>query len=132
MADKLNKYKAIKGIVIFKRKILLVKSRGIVGSDYESPGGRKLDKKVDDKTFLKKKIFTEVRIDVEVGKEILKNFIYTLPELGIELNITVYLCTAKSDKVIPEEDVIDFKWVPIEELSKSNCSEWIKKAVLNI
>lgn len=71
--SKLKHYKAIKGLIQHKGKILLIETIELIGGKYEFPGGRKLNSKEADTRFLKKKIFDEVGLEVTVKKRLIRN-----------------------------------------------------------
>ena len=130
--SKLKHYKALKGLIQHKGKILLIETVGFIGGKYELPGGMKLNPKEEDTRFLKKKILTEVGLEVTVKKRLIRNWLLDLPEKGIHLDLDVFQCISSSNEVKPQSAIKSFIWVDKKDIFKYDCPRWVKDTVLKL
>ncbi len=128
---KLKHYQAIKGLILFQNKILVLEKEDFIGGRYEVPGGRKDELNESDESTLKREVKEEVDLEIKI-KKLLNIWSLDLPQKGIHLDGKTYLCEALSDKVKLSEEHISFKWVTKEELRKLDVPDWLKEAISKI
>ena len=123
----LKKYKAVKALIQYKNKFLLLKKKDFIGGEYELPGGRK-DLQENDESALKREVKEETGLDIKIIK-LLNSWSLDLPEKGIHLDGKTYLCESYSDKVKISDEHSGYIWVPRENLRKYNLPLWLEDAI---
>jgi len=126
----LKKYKAVKALIQYRDKFLLLKKEDFIGGEYELPGGRKKPQE-DDELALKREVKEETGLDIKVIK-LLNLWSLDLPEKGIHLDGKTYLCESFSDKVKTSEEHSGYIWATKEELRKYNIPLWLKDAIYQL
>ena len=120
----MNKIKiAIKGIIIYQSKFLIVKDTSLdkTGKKYEwwgIPGG-KPEKGENPKETLLREIKEETNLDVQIVK--ILDCYSGFGKIDQQYFITVYLCKTKNNAIdlnknpAKDEELLEFKWVTKEE-----------------
>ena len=123
----LKKYKAVKALIRYKDKFLLLKKEDFIGGEYDLPGGRK-NPQEDDESALKREVKEEIGLEIKIIK-LLNSWSLDLPEKGIHLDGKTYLCESYSDKVKIGEEHSDYVWVTREGLKKHIIPSWLEDAI---
>ncbi|RLJ01961.1 MAG: DNA mismatch repair protein MutT [Candidatus Aenigmatarchaeota archaeon] len=123
----LKKYKAVKALIQYKNKFLLLKKEDFIGGEYELPGGRKKPQE-NDESALKREVKEESGLDIKIIK-LLNSWSLDLPEKGTHLDGKTYLCESYSDKVKISEEHSGYIWVPRENLRKYSLPSWLEDAI---
>ncbi len=118
----MKKISVVAAIIFNQDKILCVQ-RGFnkynyISQKYEFPGG-KIEIGESDEEALKREIYEELSMDVEIDK-FLMTVNHQYPDF--HLNMKAYKCSCKNNTVILSEH-LDYKWLEINELSKL---DWAK------
>lgn len=124
----LKYYKAVKGLIFYQDKVLILEKEDFIGGKYEIPGGRKKDPKESDEITLKREVREEVGLEIEV-RRLLNTWSLDLPQKGIHLDGKTYQCKALTDKVTLSKEHTNHKWVTKEELTKLDIPTWLKEAI---
>lgn len=107
------------GAVIIKNGKILCAQRGedkSLSYFWEFPGG-KIEKGETPQIALKRELYEELRIDVEVSKDIFVEYSYEY-DFGI-VNLTTIICYLNGDTPKLTEHA-DIKWLPPTELEQLN------------
>src|SRR3989344_582632 len=116
---------AVKGLVIHKNKVLIIKKRHYVSSPYDLPGG--LAKPFENElNALLREIKEEISASVEPIRNLGPHNIINLPELHVSANI--YLCRYRKGKIKLSKEHQSYQWVPINIL-KEEYPEWIRESL---
>ena len=110
---------AQKALIINDGKLLIIrKSSKDINSPnkWETPGGRKIVGETLDQQIIRE-------VKEEVGLDILPKDIYTMWEVNVSINnnpttlvaVSRFCKTANDNVVITEKEIIDYKWVEINE-----------------
>ena len=113
-------YVAVKALVCYGRKFLLIKRTTEARGDYyhwEFPGGR-LEFGESPMQALKREINEETGLDVE--KLILLNAWNSFKDECTEIIGLTYICTANGDNVMLSKEHSDYEWVTYEEMNHYN------------
>ncbi len=113
-------YVAVKALVCYGRKFLLIKRTTEARGDYyhwEFPGGR-LEFGESPMQALKREINEETGLDVE--KLILLNAWNSFKDECTEIIGLTYICTANGDNVMLSKEHSDYEWVTYEEMNDYN------------
>jgi 8-oxo-dGTP diphosphatase len=124
---KLKYYEAVKALIQYKNKFLVLKKEDFIGGKYDSPGGRKLPNE-DDESALKREVKEEVGLEIKIIK-LLNKWTLDLQKKGIHLDGKTYLCKSSSDNVRISEGHTSFSWVSKEKLKKLSIPSWLKNAI---
>lgn len=125
---KLKNCKAVKGLIQYQDRFLVIKREDFIGGEYEVPGGRKLSPEEDDETALKREIMEEVGLEVEILR-LLNKWSLDLPEKGIHLDGKTYLCKSISNQIKLGNEHNSYLWVLKEELENLSVPSWLKEAI---
>ena len=123
----LEKYKAVKALIQYKDKFLLLKKEDFIGGECDLPGGRK-NPQEDDESALKREVKEEIGLNIKIIK-LLNSWSLDLPEKGIHLDGKTYLCESYSNKVKISEEHGGYIWVTREGLRKYNVPSWLENAI---
>jgi len=126
----LKKYKAVKALIRYKNKFLLLKKEDFIGGEYDLPGGRK-NPQEDDESALEREVKEETGLKIKIVK-LLNSWSLDLPEKGIHLDGKTYLCESYSDKVKIGEEHSGYIWVTKECLKKCNIPSWLEDAIYQL
>lgn len=132
----LKKYFAVKAILMYNDKILLMKlypKYTFLGGLWEVPGGRKKIGESDDEA-LHREVKEETGLDVEIVRMIHEWKIF-IKESNSWLAGKTFLCRSKTDKVVltdPEKQHEDYKWVSVDEAKKFRIPEWLRESLEKI
>ena len=113
MVLKIEKIKVVAGVIFNQGKILITKRPYNVhqGGKWEFPGG-KVNLDEAEEQALKRELFEELSVDVDVANLILEtNHFYE----NLEVNLLFYECTINSNKVT-NLSVLQHKWITLPEL----------------
>ena len=113
-------YVAVKALVCYGRKFLLIKRTTEARGDYyhwEFPGGR-LEFGESPMQALKREINEETGLEVE--KLILLNAWNSFKDECTEIIGLTYICTANGDNVMLSKEHTDYEWVTYEEMNDYN------------
>ncbi|WP_428244562.1 NUDIX hydrolase [Eubacterium sp. Marseille-QA0814] len=113
-------YVAVKALVCYGRKFLLIKRTTEARGDYyhwEFPGGR-LEFGESPMQALKREINEETGLEVE--KLILLNAWNSFKDECTEIIGLTYICTANGDNVMLSKEHSDYEWVTYEEMNDYN------------
>ncbi|MED5579095.1 MAG: (deoxy)nucleoside triphosphate pyrophosphohydrolase [Nitrospinota bacterium] len=113
MVSKIAKIKVVAGVIFNQGKILITKRPYNVhqGGKWEFPGG-KVNLDEAEEQALKRELFEELSVDVDVANLILEtNHFYE----NLEVNLLFYECTINSNKVT-NLSVLQHKWITLPEL----------------
>lgn len=113
-------YVAVKALVCYGRKFLLIKRTTEARGDYyhwEFPGGR-LEFGESPMQALKREINEEIGLEVE--KLILLNAWNSFKDECTEIIGLTYICTANGDNVMLSKEHSDYEWVTYEEMNDYN------------
>ena len=113
-------YVAVKALVCYGRKFLLIKRTTEARGDYyhwEFPGGR-LEFGESPMQALKREINEETGLEVE--KLILLNAWNSFKDECTEIIGLTYICTANGDNVMLSKEHSDYEWVTYEEMNHYN------------
>ena len=113
-------YVAVKALVCYGRKFLLIKRTTEARGDYyhwEFPGGR-LEFGESPMQALKREINEETGLEVE--KLILLNAWNSFKDECTEIIGLTYICTANGDNVMLSKEHSDYEWVTYEEMKDYN------------
>jgi 8-oxo-dGTP diphosphatase len=124
---KLKNYEALKGLIQYKNKFLIIETKGFVGGRYEIPGGRKKPRE-NEKIALKREVMEEVGLEIRIIR-LLNTWFLDLPEKGIHLDGKTYLCKSDSNQVRLSGEHINYLWVSKEELKKLDVPFWLKDGI---
>ena len=123
----LKPYEAVKALILYKNKILILKQKDPFGGEYEIPGGRK-NSGESDENALKREVLEETGLNIEIIK-LLNTWTWDILKKGIHLNGKTYLCIPKTNDIKISEEYINYKWVTKEELLELNVPNWFREAV---
>lgn len=115
-----NFYVAVKALVCYGRKFLLIKRTTEARGDYyhwEFPGGR-LEFGESPMQALKREINEETGLEVE--KLILLSAWNSFKDECTEIIGLTYICTANGDNVMLSKEHSDYEWVTYEEMNDYN------------
>src|SRR3989344_4462980 len=126
--NKLKKRKAVKGIIFYKYKFLIVRRNDGV---WEIPGGKVEESDENDVDALKREVLEEVALDIKVDKFINK-WRRNLPEEGINLDGKTYLCKSQSAKVVLSPEHNAYKWISKKEADDPELQDWIRDSLAKI
>ena len=113
-------YVAVKALVCYGRKFLLIKRTTEARGDYyhwEFPGGR-LEFGESPMQALKREINEETGLEVE--KLILLNAWNSFKDECTEIIGLTYICTANGDNVMLSKEHSDYEWFTYEEMKDYN------------
>ncbi|MBI2499058.1 NUDIX domain-containing protein [Candidatus Woesearchaeota archaeon] len=127
----LKHFEAVKGIIFYQNRVLVVQAEKYEGGLYEVPGGRKKDTKESDEEALRREVLEEVGLEIRV-KRLLNKWSVNLPKMGLHIDGKTYLCESSSNVVKLSGEHIDYKWLSLEELSGINIPGWLREAISNL
>ena len=108
-------YTVSAAIIVENKKILCVqRNKGkydYISYKYEFPGG-KLEEGENEEDTLKREIFEELNLEIDVAEKFL---VVTHEYLDFNLTMHSYLCKANTEKLVLKEH-IDAKWLNKDEL----------------
>jgi len=120
-------YEAIKALIMYQDKFLILKKQDFSGGEYEVPGGRKEKNETDEET-LKREVLEETGLKVEII-EILNTWKMDVIKKRINLDGKTYLCQAFTNNIKLSDEHDSYRWVNKEELLKLNIPDWFKEAL---
>ena len=126
----LKHFYAVKALIQYNDKFLVLKKDDFVGGEYEVPGGRKNVDEADD-IALKREVSEETSLDIEIIRQ-LNDWSLKLVKKGIQLEGKTYFCKSVSDKVILSDEHLSYKWVSKKELKLLDIPLWLKDAILKL
>lgn len=120
------------GIVIKEDKILLIKRRykPNIGEWCIPAGFTEKEKNESVKDCCVREIKEETNIDVDVIKEI-EVFKKYHKERNRYEDMHIFSCVPKSSEIIVDDEVIDAKWIKLNELKETNVIPEIREIILN-
>ncbi len=122
-------FDAVKALIHREEKYLVLKkssSIGLIGGDYEIPGGRKQNE--DDETALKRETREESGLEISIVKK-LNSWRLELNAKDLILRGVTYLCDYVSGEVRLSEEHEDYEWVSRDELLGLSISDWLRESV---
>ena len=126
----MKNYKAVKALIEYNNKFLLLKKRDFIGGDYDLPGGRKIQEESDEEA-LKREVREETGLDITIIK-LLNIWDLELPEKNIHLEGKTYLCKGFSSRVKLSKEHYSYLWVSRKELDNLRIPTWLKEAMLKL
>lgn len=123
----LKPYEAVKALIFYKNKILLLKQIDSSGGEYEIPGGRK-EKNESDEETLKREVLEETSLKIEI-LELLNTWNWDVVKKGFHLDGKTYLCKAITNNIKLSKEYQNYKLVNFKELSSLKVPEWFNDAV---
>ena len=121
---------AIKALIKYNEKFLVLKKEGFVGGDYDIPGGRKKEDE-DDESTLKREVAEEVKLDINIIR-LLNDWEMDLPTKGFRLSGKTYLCSSDTDVINLSDEHYEYKWLSKQEILDENIPFWLREAVQKI
>jgi 8-oxo-dGTP pyrophosphatase MutT (NUDIX family) len=126
----LEKQTAVKALIKYNKKFLVLKKEGFVGGDYDVPGGRK-KKDENDEMTLKREVTEEVKLDIKIIR-LLNDWEMDLPTKGFHLTGKTYLCSTDKDVVRLSNEHYEHRWLSRQEVLDKNIPFWLREAVQKI
>jgi len=123
----LEHYKAVKALIRYKNKFLVLEKENFVGGDYDLPGGRKLPNE-DDESALNREVDEEVNLEITIVRE-LNSWVLELPGKGIHLDGKTYLCDSTSNSVKLSKEHTGYSWMERKQIETSNIPSWFRTAI---
>lgn len=127
----LKRYEAVKGLIQYGDKYLIVKQDKFIGGEYEVPGGRKNSPNESDEDALKREISEEVGLEVKIFQQ-LNEWSLQLPQFGIHLDGKTYFCKSYSNDVTRSEEHVYHEWVSMQKLEKLDIPPWLRDAIVKL
>lgn len=118
---------AVKALIKYDEKFLVLKKEGFVGGNYDVPGGRK-KKDEDDESTLKREVAEEVKLDIDIIR-LLNDWEMDLPTKGFHLSGKTYLCSVDSDVIYLSDEHYEYKWFSKQEILDANIPFWLREAI---
>lgn len=121
---------AVKALIEYNKKFLVLKTEGFVGGDYDIPGGRK-KKNENDEFTLKREVIEEAKLDIDIIR-LLNEWEMDLPTKGFHLTGKTYLCSTNIDVVYLSSEHYEYRWLSKKEILDENIPFWLREAVQKI
>jgi ADP-ribose pyrophosphatase YjhB (NUDIX family) len=112
-----------KAVIINDKKQVLMVGQKLKGMDFTAfdfPGGRINENEDDTVAELKREVYEELRVDIEVGDVISFCLTKKRPQQKHRIALVLYEChiTSGTPDTSKDDDVFCHKWVNINELAK--------------
>jgi ADP-ribose pyrophosphatase YjhB (NUDIX family) len=96
---------------------------------FDLPGGRVDEGEDDLDKALARELHEELRIEAKVHELLTLSIAPKHPSRKYDILLAVYHCTITKGEPTPSDDIVEAKWIPIDELHKIPRSRYTKEIV---
>lgn len=121
-------------IINEKSEVLIVGQHALSKPDelwYDLPGGRVDEGEDDLGVALARELMEELQIEAETHELLTLSLAPKHPSRKHDIILAVYHCTITKGDPVPADDIVDYKWIPIDELHTIPASRYTKEIVEN-